>query len=302
MLWFSSLILAAIAVLAIIVFVPKKTSVRKAAFIGVGILVAVVTIASSVKPIPAGEVGVVYRFGEIVGQKSEGIAVVAPWEKIHKANIRTQRQTFSQVTAASAETQDVFLQITVNYSLSANAVQDLFRDVGTNWFDVLVPSRVANYTKAETAKYKTVDIIPQRESIRRAIRDRIAADLEPYSITISDLLIDNIDFMPSFKEAIESKQVQTETAKREQEKVAEEEAKADQARARAQGESDAAIIRAEGVAESNRLISESLTPAVLQYQAIEKLAGNVQIALIPSGQGFILDPSSILAPPSGDGK
>jgi hypothetical protein len=75
----------------------------------------------------------------------------------------------------------VFLSITVNYSLSSNAVQRLFREVGTNWFEVLIPPRVANYSKSETAKYSTVDIIPNREVIRRAIRDKLAAEaVEPW--------------------------------------------------------------------------------------------------------------------------
>jgi regulator of protease activity HflC (stomatin/prohibitin superfamily) len=107
-------------------------------------------------------------------------------------------------------------------------------------------------------------------------------------------LIDNIDFQPEFKRAIEEKQVATENAKREVERVASERAVADQVRERARGERDAEIIRAEGVAEANELISASLDDAVLRYLAIERLADKIQIALIPSGEGFILDPSSLL--------
>lgn len=84
------------------------------------------------------------------------------------------------------------------------------------------------------------------------------------------------------------------------EKVAQELAKADQVRARAKGDADAEVLRATGVAESNRLIAESLTPAVLQYQAIDRLADKIQIALIPSGQGLILDPSTLLKPLDGE--
>jgi len=262
-------------------------------------LIAASTGTNSIQAIPSGEVGVVYRFGEIVGQRGEGLNIIAPWENLAKANIRTQKATFDKVSAASAETQDVFLDISVNYSLSANAVQRLFREVGVNWFNVLVPPRVTNYAKAETAKYSTVDIIPNREAIRKAVTEKLAADLEPYSITVSDLLIENIDFQPAFKSAIEEKQVASENAKREKEKVAQELAKADQARARAKGEADAEILRAEGVAEANRLISQSLTPAVLQYQAIDRLADKIQIALIPAGEGLILDPATLLKPIGG---
>ena len=38
----------------------------------------------------------------------------------------------------------------------------------------------------------------------------------------------------------------------------------------------------------------SLTPEVIQFQAIQKLSDKIQIALIPSGQGVILDPTTLL--------
>ena len=275
-------------------FMPRKLLLPLAV-----VLVVAATGINSVQAIPSGEVGVVYRFGEIVGQREEGLNIIAPWENIAKENIRTQKASFEQVSAASAETQDVFLNISVNYSLSANAVQQLFREVGVNWFAVLVPPRVTNYAKSETAKYSTVDIIPNRETIRQAVKEKLAADLKPYSITITDLLIENIDFQPAFKSAIEEKQVASENAKREQEKVAQELAKADQVRARAKGDADAAVLRAGGVAESNRLIAASLTPEVLQYQAIDRLSDKIQIALIPAGQGLIIDPSTLLKPLDG---
>lgn len=261
-----------------------------------------ITVGRSTQAIQAGEIGVVYRFGEIVGQRSEGIAFIFPWEEIRTADTKVQRFTFEQVTAASQETQDVFMTITLNYSLSANAVQELFREVGPNWFDVIVPSRVLNFTKAETAKYPTGEIIPSREAIRKAVLERLAADLEPFSITVTDMLIDNIDFSPEYKSAIEAKQVATEQAKQAQEKVAQSRAEAEQKRQEALGERDAAITRAEGVAEANRKIAESLTPEILQFQAIDKLSDNVQIALIPSGEGLIIDPSTLLDTTTDDGQ
>jgi hypothetical protein len=70
--------------------------------------------------------------------------------------------------------------------------------------------------------------------------------------------------------AIEEKRVASENTVREKETVAQEETKADQARG-----------RDEDGAEPNRLIYQSLTPEVLQYQAIDRLADKIQIALIP---------------------
>lgn len=252
------------------------------------------TVFASIKPVEAGHVGVVYQFGEIVGQKGEGLQVIAPWQDLRTESIQVQRFRFDNITAFSAETQDVFVVATVNYSVSPNAVQRLYRQVGPNWFDRLIEPRVFNFFKEETVKYSTVDVGPNREQIRTAVRNRLTTDLEQYSIQIDELLIDNIDFSPEFKAAIEQKQIATQDALREQERIRQKEFEAQQLVATAKGEADAIRERANGQADANAALAQSLTPEVIQFQALEKLADNVQIALIPSGQGIILDPATIL--------
>jgi hypothetical protein len=44
------------------------------------------------------------------------------------------------------------------------------------------------------------------------------------------------------------------------------------------------------------LINSSLTPEVLQYLAIKEFNDDVTMALVPSGEGLLLDPSSFVAP------
>jgi regulator of protease activity HflC (stomatin/prohibitin superfamily) len=74
---------------------------------------------------------------------------------------------------------------------------------------------------------------------------------------------------------------------------------AEQARQTAQGQADAAVIASKGAAEArliqaqaeakaNELLSQSLTPTLLQYQYILKLAPGVQTMFIPTGNQFIL--------------
>lgn len=252
------------------------------------------TVLAAVKPIEAGHVGVVYQFGEIVGQKDEGLQIIAPWQSLRIESVRVQRQRFENISAFSKETQDVFMTVAVNFSVSKDQVQKLSREVGPNWFDVLIEPRVANFLKEETVKYTSVDVAPNRESIRVAVRDRLAADLKARSITINDLLIENIDFSPEFKSAIEKKQIATQDALREQEKVKQKQFEAEQAVETAKGDANAIRERANGQADANKALAASLTPEVIQFQALEKLADNIQIALIPSGQGIILDPATLL--------
>lgn len=248
---------------------------------------------AATKQVEAGHVSIVYEFGQIVGQRGEGLQFIAPWQYTRTESIQVQRRTFDDVNTFSAETQDVFVRATVNYRVSPDAVQELYRSVGPNWFDQLVESRLHNFFKEEMVRYETVDVAPNREAIRASVRAKLETDLAQYSITVVELLIDEIDFQPDFKVAIEQKQIATQDALREQERIVQRRAEAQQAIAVAEGEAEAIRVRAEGQADANRSIAESLTPEVIQFTAVQNLGDNIQIALIPSGQGIIIDPATL---------
>ena len=252
------------------------------------------TLGASLKTVEAGHVVVVYQFGEIVGQKSEGLQFIAPWQAVKTESVQVQRHRFDNISAFSKETQDVLITATVNYSVSPNAVQNLYREVGTAWFDRLIEPRLINFLKEETVQYSTVELAPNREKIRANVKAKLTAELAPFSITVNDLLFDNVDFRPEFKQAIEQKQIATQDALREQEKVKQSQFQAEQVVEAAKGQAESTRVLAEGQAKANKLLAESLSPQVIQFQAIQKLGDKIQIALIPSGQGIIIDPATLL--------
>lgn len=245
--------------------------------------------------VPAGHVGVVYRFNDIVGQAGSGMQIIAPWEGMKIASTRVQRQQYEKLAAFSKETQDVFVDATLNYSVSDKAIQNLYRTVGPDWYEKLVPPRVRQTLKDETVRYVAVDIAQNREQIRRAVRDRLREQLEPFSVSVEDFLLDNIDFNPEFKNAIEAKQVATQEALAEQNRVQAAEFKKQQAIRTAQGEAQSTLIRKRAEAQANRLLARSLTGEVIQFEAIQKLNPNVQTILIPTGSNLIL-PGDLVTP------
>lgn len=281
-----------------------RAMVSRSVLIGILVVLGGVTsIARSLKTVEAGHVGLVYRFGDIVGQRESGLSLIWPWEEFKTADIRIQKvRPTGQcanglpecLASFSIETQDVFVQATLNISVNPGAVQKLYRTVGPDYVDKIVRPRLLNAFKDETAKFKSVDIAPNRETIRQAALATLKAGLLEFSINADDLLIDNIEFREEFKQAIEAKQIASQEALRQEELVAAKEAEARQRAAEALGNADKLRIEAQGQADANRLINESLTPLLIQFQALQKLADNVQIALIPSGNGLIIDPATLL--------
>ncbi len=291
------------------------------------------TLFTSYNQVPAGQVAVVSEFGKIVGQVGEGPQFIAPWRDARLVNIKVQRASFNDassgfgsIAAASAETQNVFFNVTLNWQVSPDAVQGLMREVGPNFFDTLVPTRVRNEFKTEVVKFTAVDVTRKREEIRVAVAAALSSDLATFSISVVSLQIDDIAYESAFEQSIEAKQVATQDALRAQEVVAQRTAEAAQAEAQAIGEAAAQVARAEGEklsailsaegekearilraeaeaeslilegnakAEANSAIAASLTSDLIQFEALKQLDG-VEIALLPAGSNFLLDPTNIL--------
>jgi len=245
----------------------------------------------------AGHVLVVRQFGEIVGQRGDGFQTIAPWQSAEEVSTQVESQRFqmdertgagegtiSSGPAISEETQPVYAVVTLNYRVSDKAVQELYTDVGSTYFEKVVAPRVFQVFKNETVKFKSVAVAPNREQIRRAVQNELDRQLAGFSIDVVDFLINDLDFPQEFTEAIERKQVATQDALAARQKV-------EQSKAEAQQE----IERARGQAQAQRLRASSLTDRNLQFEALQILKeAPPQIVFLPAGQGNLLDPSTFL--------
>lgn len=263
----------------------------------------VLTLLSSIHQVDARNVGVVKTFGSITGQVGEGFQFTMPWQTVEEWNVRTQviepddicaNGTKSCLNAGSVDIQDVYVSIALNMSVNPRDIQSLAREIGTSYRETIVLNRLAQVVKAVVSTYKAEEILANREKIRAQITERMRTEMDEYSISVDDVLLTNIDFTDQFRQSIEAKVVAEQNARTEENKVAISQAQAKQAEAQAQGRALALIAEASGQAEANRLVNASLTPQLIQFQAIQKFNDNVQIALIPSGTGNLLDPSTFL--------
>jgi regulator of protease activity HflC (stomatin/prohibitin superfamily) len=270
----------------------SQTLIRLSA---VGVVLLMLVFAKPFVIVRAGTVGVIYSFGSIVGQVDEGFHLIWPWWFITHTDIKVQRAVLAKLQSFSAETQDVLVRASLNYQVSPKAVQTLFRTVGPDYFHVLIEPRVAQNFKDETVKFKSVDIAPNRESIRQAVRQRLEKELSPYSIHIVDLLLDDVDFSPAFKQAIENKQIATQKSLEQEQLVSAAKFAAQQRVETEKGEGEAKLARAEKEALANQRLSASLTPLLVQHEMIQKLSEKIQIMVVPQGANFLMQLPNVAA-------
>jgi regulator of protease activity HflC (stomatin/prohibitin superfamily) len=269
------------------------------AVLGVLVVVAGWGAFRSFHSVDAGHVLVVRQFGEIVGQRGDGFQTIAPWQTAEEVSTQVESRPFqmddrAQIQtldgavrtgpAISEETQPVYAVVTLNYRVSDQAVQRLFTEVGSNFFDKVVAPRVFQVFKNETVKFKSVEVAPSREQIRQEVQLELDRQLEDFSIDVVDFLINDLEFPEAFTEAIERKQVATQDALAARQKV-------EQSKAEAQQE----IERARGQAQAQRLRANALTDRNLQFEALQIFKANPpQIVFLPSGASNLLDPSTFL--------
>jgi regulator of protease activity HflC (stomatin/prohibitin superfamily) len=257
------------------------------------VLGAIVLVGLSLgfREIPAGFVGVVSQFGRIQdAELSPGLHWVPPIvNNVTNVDTRVRAIQVEGYTAASREQQDLFMNLTLNYHVDPDRASDILQGLGTDFEARIVLPRFLDIPKSVTDDYGTTQVLNARDEIRSTAEDLLTAELEPYGFVVDGINLENFGYSPEYNAAIEQRQIAEQEVQRQQQILAQQRIQAEQAVVRAEGEANARIEEARGEAEANRLLTASLNPLLLQWQAIQKLQDNINIALVPSDGGLILD-------------
>jgi regulator of protease activity HflC (stomatin/prohibitin superfamily) len=213
----------------------------------------------------AGERGVVMRLGQVQDTVlSEGIHPLVPIvTSVKRLSVRVQKNDF-KADAASKDLQKVTTELTVNWHMDPRRVNKIYQQVGDSEQIVngIVTPAVSEVLKAATAKKTAEEIITKRTELKDEIDNNLKKRLAAYGLLVDDVSLVNFSFSPEFSKAIESKQIAEQEAKQ-----------AEFVALKATKDAEAEVNRAKGQAEAQRLQRQTLTPELLQKQAIEKWNG-----------------------------
>lgn len=217
------------------------------------------------RTVGVGQVGLVTRFGRITREQNSGIVMKLPWpiERLNKLDVKVQKEQV-KATAATKDLQDVNTTIAVNYSLENSKVRNLFETVGSDYKERIVLPAVQETFKATSARYTASELLTSRQDVKNGVVESLRKRMSLYGIYVQDVSIVNFSFSREFTNAIEKKQVAAQQA--EQAKFGVQKAKA---------EAEAAIERAKGQAQAQKLVRSSASPEVLKKLAIEKWDGKL---------------------------
>lgn len=248
------------------------------------LLSVIIILIGCFKTVPTGSTGIVTTFGRIENVSLDaGIHFMSPWKKVVNMDNRTQKQSI-EMQCFSSDIQEVSVTYTVNYQINKANAQEIYRTIGTEYFDKIVMPKALEAVKSIFAKYTAEDLIASRSNLSKEIEAILVDDLAKQNIQITATSIENIDFTDAFTNAVEAKQVAEQNKLKAQTEQAqatlEAQAAAERQVIQAQADADASILAAQADAEVAKISSDSALYQGEKEAAILQRVGE-QISLYP---------------------
>lgn len=280
--------------------IEDKLKVRTFVTLGASVLGGIMILASLLRIVPAGSVGVQVLFGKVLVKStlSEGLNIVNPFINLEIMTVRTQAYTMSiaaeegqrygddAILSLTKDGLEIAMDLTVWFHLDAPEAAIVFQKIGKNYVAKILRPAARTAIRNTTVKYNAVEIYSEkREEVQTEINKQLKKDLEERGIVLEKVLLRNIKLPLKVKNAIEAK-LEAEQDAQKMEFILLKEIK----------EADRKKIEAGGIASAQRIIAQSLIGergrAYLSWKYLENLKNlytspNNTIVIAPYDKTFI---------------
>ena len=230
------------------------------------IAIVVVSVAGcGIKVVDTGQRGVKTRFGEITSTSlPEGLYFFNPiTSKIIEIDTRVQRQD-GDTESYTRDVQQAHIKYTLNYRLQQDKAHVMYRDVGRDWEQRLIPQVVLGTLKEVVGKWDAVDLIANRDKAGNDTFDAMRANLAERFVEVSRFEITDISYTKEFENSVEAKVIAQQKAIEEQNRTKQIEEQARQKVLSAEAEAKSMQIRAEALEQNAKLV---------EWEAVQKWNG-----------------------------
>lgn len=190
----------------------------------------------------------------------EGLRFIVPWlQRPIIYDVRTRPKLINS-TSGSKDLQMVQISLRVLFRPDSNQLQEVYRKLGMDFDERVLPSIVNEVAKAVVARYNASELLTKRDQVSRAIRDQLTARSKDFHILLDDVSITHLAFSKEYTAAVEAKQVAQQEAERAKYIVD-----------KALQEKRTIVIRAQGEAQSAKLVGDAIreNPGFVELRKID---------------------------------
>ena len=215
---------------------------------------------------------------------------VNPLYEIEKLDVKTQNYTMSGIHDEGAKTGDdairvltadgleVTIDLTVLFRVNISEAPKLIKEIGVDYQDKIVRPIARTRIRDNAVYYDAVALYStKRDEFQNRIFKGIEDEFKKRGLFLENLLVRNITLPASVKAVIEQKINAEQDAQKMQFVLQKERLEADRKR-----------VEAQGIADYQKIISESLTDKQLQYEQIKaykELAASPNTKIVVMGKG-----------------
>jgi regulator of protease activity HflC (stomatin/prohibitin superfamily) len=254
----------------------NQQTMRSTGIARVIVLIAavLVLILASVVQIGPGEVGVPILFGNVQDNVlRSGLNFVNPLVDVEKLDVKIQAYTMSGIKDEGAIQRDdaiislssdglsLKLDVTVWFKLSESDAPNLLRFIGTDYIEKIVRPASRTAIRDITVMFSATDIYSaKRNDFISEITKNLEASFAGKGIILDKVLLRNVELPEKIREAIDEK-IAAEQRAQQMVYVLQKERQ----------EADRKKVEASGIAEAQKIISNTINPQYLQWKYIEAL-------------------------------
>lgn len=238
-----------------------KAALRTTGGIIALLIVAVLIPGCMSTTVESGEAAVKYSvFGgtNLENTVGEGLQVHAPWVDIIRYDVRVQEQ-LEDITALSSNGLSIGMDVSVRWKPDAETLPRLHTTYGTEYYRKLVQPELRSAAREVVGLFTPEELYSsKRDELQTEMIDRVRQGVETEYVGIEAVLIRDVRLPQQIQNAIENKLQEEQEAQRYEFTLQKEKLEAERKQ-----------IEAEGEAEYQRIITESLSPSFLQFKGIE---------------------------------
>lgn len=255
----------------------NKPFVIGGAFIGAVVLAGGIILPMFVEKVDEGKIAVVYSpSGGATEVLDPGWAVIGLFEKTTEFPVRVQTVK-TKVAVSTQDGKKVTMSARYDFKVDKSKALKIFKELGSQDIEQIqegyLYTKLYKAAREVVAKYSLLDIYGTKTVDASAeITEKFREMVEPLGFIVQDVTLGTPEADKATQAAIDARVKAAQENELKKQELENEKIEAEKKKVIAEGEAEKRLIEAEAEAQANKIISDSITPELLEQMEMEARA------------------------------